>query len=344
MSGSTIGAWTSATSRAIDFKVATEGKGYTEEEAAQACRVLLTMQVSTEVHEYINSLPFDIQDDYDALKKALREQYTNQDDNLDALGMEISCLCQRLEESLRDYIKRTASMVSKCRGREELYKSLARAFHKGILSNTDRGPLGTAEWIWKLKGQELLLHCLDFMHKWGSSTSDFASAQAGEEEPIRCGIEEGRRKDKEIAELQEKVRREVEMGPRGSRDLVDLGYPYGSQPLQVSSVFQDQYPNYPDYRPLGDRQQFRPANLPNYREPYLPPVNRNPYYNCTRVGHRMHQEKNSASGRRGSVRAQQTLRTLRTQTGKVFGARTTHVSAQVAPNDTRHAICIPDAK
>jgi len=57
-----------------------------------------------------------------------------------------------------------------------------------------------------------------------------------------------------------------------------------------------------------------------------------------------HQEKNSASGRRGSVRAQQTLRTLRTQTGKVFCARTTHVSAQVAPNDTRHAICLPDAK
>jgi len=28
--------------RAIDFKVATEGKGYTEEEAAQARRVLLT--------------------------------------------------------------------------------------------------------------------------------------------------------------------------------------------------------------------------------------------------------------------------------------------------------------
>ena len=57
-----------------------------------------------------------------------------------------------------------------------------------------------------------------------------------------------------------------------------------------------------------------------------------------------HQEKNSASGCRGIVRAQQTLRTLRTQTGKVFGARMTHVSVQVAPNDTRHAICILDAK
>jgi len=139
--------------RAIDFKVATEGKGYTEEEAAQARRVLLTTRVSTEIHEYINSLPFDIQDDYDALKKALKEQYTNQDDDLDALGMEISCLRQRPEESLRDYINRTASMVSKCRGREELYKSLARAFHKGLLSNTDRGPLGTAEWVCKLKGR-----------------------------------------------------------------------------------------------------------------------------------------------------------------------------------------------
>jgi len=58
----------------------------------------------------------------------------------------------------------------------------------------------------------------------------------------------------------------------------------------------------------------------------------------------VHQEKNSASGRRGSVRAQQALRTLRTQTGKVFCTQTTHVSAQVAPNDTRHAICLPDAK
>jgi len=75
--------------RAIDFKVATEGKGYTEEEAPQARWVLLTMRVSTEVHEYINSLPFDIQDDYDTLKKALKEQYTNQDVDLDALGMEI---------------------------------------------------------------------------------------------------------------------------------------------------------------------------------------------------------------------------------------------------------------
>jgi len=273
--------------RAIDFTVATEGKGYTEEEAAQAHRVLLTTRVSTEVHEYINSLPFDIQDDYDALKKALKEQYTNQDDNLDALGMEISCLCQRPEESLRDYINRTASMVSKCRGREELYRSLARAFHKGLLNNLDRGPLGTAEWVWKLKGRELLLRCLDFMRKWDSSTTDFASARAGEEERIKRGIEEGRRKDKEMAELWEKVRREVEMELRGSRDPVDLGYPYRSQPLQVSAVFQDQYPKYPDYRPPGDRQQFRPANRPNYRQDYPPPVNRNPCYNCARVGHRM---------------------------------------------------------
>jgi len=58
----------------------------------------------------------------------------------------------------------------------------------------------------------------------------------------------------------------------------------------------------------------------------------------------LHQEKSSASGRRGSVRAQQTLRMLRTQTGKVFCVRTTHVSAQVTPNDTRHAICLPDTK
>jgi len=108
--------------RALDFKIATEGKGYTEEEAPQACQVLLTRRVSTEVHEYINSLPFDIQDYYDALKKALKEQYTNQDDDLDALRMEISCLCQRPQESLRDYINWTASMVSKYRGREELYE------------------------------------------------------------------------------------------------------------------------------------------------------------------------------------------------------------------------------
>jgi len=215
--------------RAIDFKVATEGKGYTEEEAAQTRRVLLTRRVSTEVHEYINSLPFDIQDDYDALKKALKEQYTNQADDLDALGMEISCLCQRPQESLRDYINRTASMVSKYRGREELHKSLARAFRKGLLSNMDRGPLGTAEWVWQLKGRELLLRPLDFMRMWDLSTTDFASAWAGEEVLIRRGIEEGRRKDKERAELWEKVRRKVEMELRGSRDPVDLGYHYGSQ-------------------------------------------------------------------------------------------------------------------
>jgi hypothetical protein len=128
--------------KVIDFKVATEGKGYSEEEAAQARRVLLTTRVSTEVHEYITSLPFDIQDDYDALKKALQEQYANQDEDLDALSMEISCLCQHPDETLREYINRTAAMLSKCRGREELYRCLARAFHKGILNNTDRGPLG----------------------------------------------------------------------------------------------------------------------------------------------------------------------------------------------------------
>jgi len=220
----------------------------------------------------------------------LKEQYTNQDDDLDALGMEISCLCQRPEENLRDYINRTASMVSKCRGREELYRSLARAFHKGLLNNTDRGPLGTAEWIWKLKGRELLLRCLDFMRKWDSSTTDFASVRAGEEERIRRGIEEGRRKDKEMAELREKVRREVEKELRGShRDPLDLGYPYmhGSEPLQVSAAFQDHYPNYPDYRPPGERQQFRPANRPNYRQEYRPPMNRSPCYNCARIGHRM---------------------------------------------------------
>jgi len=117
--------------------------------------------------------------------------------------------------------------------------------------------------------------------------TDIASARAGEEERIRGGIEEGRRKDKEIAELREKVRREVEMELRGSRDPVDLGYHYGSQPLQVSAAFQDQYPNYPDYRPPGDHQQFRPTNHPNYRQDYPPPVNRNPCYNCARVEHRM---------------------------------------------------------
>jgi len=79
--------------------------------------------------------------------------------------MEISCLCQRPKESLRDYINWTASMVSKCQGREEFYKSLDRAFHKGLPSNADRGPLRTAEWVWKLKRRELLLHCLDYICK-----------------------------------------------------------------------------------------------------------------------------------------------------------------------------------
>jgi hypothetical protein len=81
--------------KAIDFKVTTEGKGYSEEEAAEAHRILLTTQMSTEVLEYITSLPFDIQDDYDMLKKILLQHYTNQDEDLDALSMEISCLCQR---------------------------------------------------------------------------------------------------------------------------------------------------------------------------------------------------------------------------------------------------------
>jgi len=74
---------------------------------------------------------------------------------------------------------------------------------------------------------------------------------------------------------------------QGSRDPVDLGYHYGSQPLQVSAAFQDQYPNYSDHRPPGDRQQFRPTNRPNYRQDYPLPVNRNPCCNCARVGHRM---------------------------------------------------------
>jgi hypothetical protein len=34
---------------AIDFKVATEGNGYTMEQAAQACQVLLTSRVSADV-------------------------------------------------------------------------------------------------------------------------------------------------------------------------------------------------------------------------------------------------------------------------------------------------------
>jgi len=89
--------------RAIDFKVATEGKGYTEEEAPQARWVLLTMRVSTEVHEYINSLLFGIQDDYDTLKNALKEQYTNQDDDLDALRMEIRA-CARARRRARGTI------------------------------------------------------------------------------------------------------------------------------------------------------------------------------------------------------------------------------------------------
>ena len=50
---------------ATDFKLATEGKGYTNKEAAQARRVLLNTQVSAEIDEYINSLPTDIQDDDD---------------------------------------------------------------------------------------------------------------------------------------------------------------------------------------------------------------------------------------------------------------------------------------
>jgi hypothetical protein len=97
--------------RAIDFKVATEDKGYSEEEAVHARRVLLTTPVSMEVHEYINSLPFDIQGDYDAIKKALKEQYTNQHNDLDALSMEFSCLCQRPDETLREYTNHTATRV-----------------------------------------------------------------------------------------------------------------------------------------------------------------------------------------------------------------------------------------
>jgi hypothetical protein len=226
--------------------------------------------VSANIQEYINSLPIEIRNDYEALKNALKEQYTNQDDSRDALSTQIFCLCQRPDETLREYINRTAAMVSKCHGREELYRNLARAFHMGILNNTDRGALATAEGVWKLKGRELLLRCLDFMRKWDASTTDFASARAGEQERIRRGIEEGRGKDKEMAELSEKVRREVELEIRGARQETTDWHPYvyGNHLLQVSAVPQQQYPNYPDYLPPGDHQQFRLANRPNYSQDY----------------------------------------------------------------------------
>jgi hypothetical protein len=133
--------------KAIDLKVATEGYGYSREQAAEARQVLLTTRVSADVQEYIHTLPAEIRNDYKALKKALQEQYTNQDDDLDSLSMVNSCLCQRPDETLREYTNRTASIFSKYRGREELYKGLARAFHRGILNNTDGGPPGTAEWV-----------------------------------------------------------------------------------------------------------------------------------------------------------------------------------------------------
>jgi len=141
--------------RAIEFKVETEGAGYTEEQAARARRVLLTTRVSSDIHEYITSLPTAIQDDYGALKQALQEQYSTPEDDLDTLGMEISCLCQLPDEKLREYVDRTTSMVSKCRGREDLYLSLARAFQRDIQDATARGPLATAEWVGKLKGRLL---------------------------------------------------------------------------------------------------------------------------------------------------------------------------------------------
>ena len=125
------------------------------------------------------------------------------------------------------------------------------------------------------------------MRKWDSSTLDFASARAEEEERIRRGIKKGRKKDKEMAELREKVRSEVEMELRGAHRVpMDLNYPYthGNQLLLVSAVFQDQYPIYPDYRPPGKRQQFRPAIRPNYRREYRPPTIRNHCYNCARGG------------------------------------------------------------
>ena len=282
--------------RAIEFKVETEGAGYTKEQAARAHRVLLTTRVSSDIHEYITSLPAAIQDDYEDLRQALQEQYSTPEDDLDTLGMEISCLCQRSDETLREYVDRTVSMVSKCRGREDLYLSLVRAFQKGIQDATARGPLGTAEWVWKLKGRELLLRCLDFVRKWDSSVLNCAPSRMADEERIRRRVEEERKKsEKEMAELREKVR-ELEL--RGSRqERVDLGSPYGygSSPLQVSAVFHDQYPSYPDYRPPSERQQFRPTNRPNYRQDYRqeyrqeyrPPMNRSPCYNCARIGHRM---------------------------------------------------------
>jgi len=61
---------------AIEFKVETEGAGYTEEQAARARRALLTMRVSSDIHKYITCLPATIQDDYGALKQALQEQYS----------------------------------------------------------------------------------------------------------------------------------------------------------------------------------------------------------------------------------------------------------------------------
>jgi hypothetical protein len=47
-------------------------------------------------------------------------------------------------------------------------------------------------------------------------------------------------------------------------------YAYGKQPLQVSAGFQEQYPYYHNCRLPGDRQQFHPANRPNYSQDYRP--------------------------------------------------------------------------
>jgi len=97
--------------RAIEFKVETEGAGYTEEQATRAHRVLLTTRVSSNIHEYITSLPVAIQDNYETLKQALHEQHSTPEDDLNTLGMEISYLYQRLDKTLREYVDWMASIV-----------------------------------------------------------------------------------------------------------------------------------------------------------------------------------------------------------------------------------------
>jgi hypothetical protein len=85
-------------------------------------------------------------------------------------------------------------------------------------------------------------------------------------EKVRREVELVRREVELVSREVELVRREVELEIRGAhQQTIGLNNPcaYGNRPLQVSAVFQEQYPNYPDYSPSGDRQQFHPANRPN---------------------------------------------------------------------------------